>query len=131
MKRIVAAAVIAACGSTLLLGADRWLYLGNAASGEVEISIDTTTITRDGGMATVWVKYHYTGQYGKLLGGNYVFENLQREEYNCKLMRYSTLSYASFGKQGEPVASGTYLTPPDVPIVPDTATEAVWRAVCT
>ena len=108
--------------------AGRWDLVTIGTNGVI-VSIDLQTMLKEPGTVTVWVQYSY-GEKGKYLNGKVVAKTLQREEFNCKPMTHSVLSFASFWASGESADTATYLTPTLQPIVPDTATEAVWRKVC-
>jgi len=107
----------------------RWKFVAMGPGG-MTVSIDTRTIEQSDGVATVWVQYWYPGEWGKYIQGRSVSKTLQREEYHCRVMQSSVTSYVSSDKQGEVVFNGTYPTPTFTPIVPDSMSEAVWRAVC-
>lgn len=125
--RLLGVALIAAAATSQESG--RWRFIAMAGDESV-VSIDSQTIQTEEGIATVWVQYFNKPGMGEYIKSRQVVKNLQREEYHCRIMQVGILSYAKFAADGTNLAQWTALTPSFSPIIPDTTSEAVWKAVC-
>ncbi|WP_447639542.1 surface-adhesin E family protein [Pandoraea norimbergensis] len=125
MKGIVFALFAAACGTA---AAADWVPV--AVSKENRLSIDQSTIARDGDTVAVWVRAENLTNNSKY-NGKQVAESVANWTFSCSKRRYRIGTVVLYDKNATTLGKSEdgYYT--DVDVVPGSMSEIAMKVVCS
>jgi hypothetical protein len=120
MKRLIGLVLLAVAANAI---ASEWLILGDGP--QASVSIERTTLKRNGSHALVWMKLNYRTPMAS--GSRSFDEQTSHVDINCA-NDTGNLSTTIFRLKGNIVYSEN--RPEQIEVIPDTAVASVEQAVC-